>query len=231
MAPSLGCRGVGQTLLFVLLPIGAYLLGSVSFAWIAGRLKGIDLREHGSGNLGATNAGRVLGRPWFAAVFVCDVVKGLVPVLLGRFLPGWLGLGIEPVEHQVLMIAGGAGAILGHVYTLFHRFRGGKAVATSLGVLLGLVPVLAGILLALWLAVWLGARAALRLGASEAVGPASVLASAAAPFVWWALSAARDRDPFARDTRILTAFVVLLAVLVVIRHRSNIAQMLRRQRS
>lgn len=216
-----------MTLLLIVLPLAGYFLGSVSFAFIAGKLKGIDLREHGSGNLGATNAGRVLGGRWFAVVFLCDVAKGAVPVLAARFLPAMLGYQTAAVEHQVLMIAAGTGAILGHVFTLFHRFRGGKAVATSLGVLIALLPKLAGLCALVWLVVWLVAAVAFKAKKSTAVGPASVLTAFAAPVGWWLLV----EDPLAADTRILTAFVVLLAALVVIRHRSNIATMLGRRES
>jgi len=210
-------------LLLIVLPLAAYFLGSVSFAFLAGKLKGIDLREHGSGNLGATNVGRVLGGRWFATVFLCDVAKGAVPVLAARFLPAVLGYETEAVEHQVLMIAAGTGAILGHVFTLFHHFRGGKAVATSLGVLVALLPALAGLCALVWTVAWALAAFAFKAEKSAAVGPASVLAALAAPACWWLLV----DDPLATDTRILTAFVVLLSALVVIRHRSNIAKMLK----
>jgi len=216
-----------MTILLIVLPIVAYLLGSVSFAWLAGRAKGIELRDHGSGNLGATNAGRVLGARWFAVVFLGDVAKGALPVLAARLLPAWLGHEPSAVEAQVLQIAAGTGAILGHVFTLFHAFRGGKAVATSLGVLTSLLPALAGLCAATWIVIWALARLVARTGASAAVGPASVLAGISAPAWWWSLRA----DPLGQDTRILTAFVVILAVLIVVRHRSNIAQMVRGSRS
>ncbi|MDA3963257.1 MAG: glycerol-3-phosphate 1-O-acyltransferase PlsY [Planctomycetota bacterium] len=210
-----------MTLLFIVLPLGAYLLGSISFAYICGKLKGIDLREHGSGNLGATNAGRVLGGRWFALVMILDILKGVIPLVLARVLPGALGFETEVVEHQVLQIAAGAGAILGHVFTLFHRFRGGKAVATSLGVLIGLLPLLAGIVAATWVTIWAIGTFIFKAKRSAAVGPASVLAACLTPVYWYFLVS----DPFGADTRILTAFVALLCILVIIRHRSNIKAM------
>jgi len=219
------------TLLWVLLPLAGYLLGSVSFAWVAGRLKGVDLRQRGSGNLGATNAGRVLGLGWFFAVFCCDVGKGVTPVLAGRLLPEALGYHIGAIEAQALPIAAGAAAVFGHVFTLFHGFRGGKAVATSLGVLAGLLPLTAAILLLLWLLLF-GIIAALHRGRrSDAVGPASVLSALAAPLIYGAQRHLADGDPFAAGERLTTAFVVLMAVLVLLRHRSNIARIVRIGRS
>src|SRR5882724_6812016 len=127
-----------------LMALAAYLLGSVSFAWIAGRLNGIDLREHGSHSLGATNAGRVLGREWFFLVFALDVAKGWAPVYV---VDHSLGRG----GNTVLLLLVGAAAVLGHIFTCIHRFKGGKAVATSLGVLIALLPLVAAISFSVWL--------------------------------------------------------------------------------
>ncbi|MFW5846405.1 MAG: glycerol-3-phosphate acyltransferase, partial [Planctomycetota bacterium] len=163
-------------LLISVLLLAAYLVGSVSFAWLAGRLKGVDLRQHGSGNLGATNAGRTLGGAWFAIVFIADVAKGALPVLLVRLL---LPIDLVPVELPLLAVLTGAAAVLGHVFTCFHGFRGGKAVATSLGVLIGLVPLVAGLGAGIWLITWLLARKGFGMSSSDAVSPASLLAAAA----------------------------------------------------
>jgi glycerol-3-phosphate acyltransferase PlsY len=204
-----------------LLPFAAYLLGSVSFAWIAGKLNGIDLREHGSRNLGATNAGRVLGRKWFLIVFTADLLKGLLPVLAALHGPARLGLAVE--RPLLLAIASAAGAILGHVFTCYHGFKGGKAVATSLGVLIALMPAVAGAAFALWLVAWTIGWAGFRCAKSAAVGPASVVAALAAPGLhcWF------SRDPLHGDLP-LTVFIALLALLVVAKHRSNIAKLFAR---
>ncbi len=210
-------------MLLILLPIAGYLLGSISFAFLAGKLKGIDLREHGSGNLGATNAGRVLGPRWFALVLCCDVLKGVLPVLAARLLPAALGVEPAVVEHQVLMIAAGSSAVLGHVFTLFHHFRGGKAVATSLGVLIALLPLLALLCAGVWFVAWLIGIGIFKARKSAAVGPSSVVAALTAPVWWWWLV----DHPMAPESRILTAFVVLLSVLVIVRHRSNIVKLVK----
>ncbi|MCS6971080.1 MAG: glycerol-3-phosphate acyltransferase [Planctomycetota bacterium] len=179
----------------------AYLLGSVSFAYWAGRLHGIDLRRVGSGNLGATNAGRVLGGRWFAIVFAADLLKGLLPTALAQLAPlPWLPVAV------------GAAAVLGHVLTCFHGFKGGKAVATSLGVLLAIAPVAAALAGAAWLAVWLAVWRGLGLARSEAVGPASIIAALVAP-------AGHLLDP--GRTPITLGFIGALALLVVLRHVSN----------
>ncbi|HSA55987.1 MAG TPA: glycerol-3-phosphate 1-O-acyltransferase PlsY [Gemmatimonadaceae bacterium] len=111
----------------------SYVLGSISFAYLAGRLKGMDLRRHGSGNLGATNVLRTLGAPWAAAVLALDAAKGVAAVLL---VPRLLGPGPEAWP-----LACGVAAIGGHVWPVFLRFRGGKGVATAAGAFAALAPV------------------------------------------------------------------------------------------
>lgn len=202
-----------------LLPVAAYLLGSVSFAWIVGRLHGIDLRRHGSHSLGATNAGRVLGSRWFFVVFALDVAKGWAPVCAVKQLPGSGADG-----GMVLVLLVGAAAVLGHVFTCFHGFKGGKAVATALGVLIALLPLVAAVSFAIWLLALLSQWAVMSRSRSDAVGPASVVAAVAAPIVHLVVA----ERPWNGPELPLTIFILLLAVLVVLRHRSNIAKLLGR---
>jgi acyl phosphate:glycerol-3-phosphate acyltransferase len=204
-----------------LLPLAAYLLGSVSFAWIAGRLNGIDLREHGSRSLGATNAGRVLGRRWFFIVFALDVAKGWVSVFLAQLAL----VRADGGDPTTLLLLVGAGAILGHVFTCFHRCKGGKAVATSLGVLIALMPQVAGISFLAWLVAWLLQWAVFRRTRSDAVGPASVVAAIAAPLA----HILRAADAWRRPELPLTIFILLLSALVVVKHRSNLAKLFARK--
>src|SRR5262245_35878817 len=124
---------MNATTLSVLLVVGAYLLGSIPFGAVLARLKGIDLRQIGSGNIGATNVARAMGKGWAVAVLAADAAKGFVPVWLGRRFG---------FPAAVIAAAGGA-AIVGHMFTLFLRGRGGKGVATSLGVALALSPIAA----------------------------------------------------------------------------------------
>lgn len=112
---------------------GAYLLGAVPTGYIIVKIiKGVDIREIGSGNIGATNVKRALGTAWFFIVLFLDAMKGFVPVFLANYFFG------ETMPY--LPIIAGAFAIIGHTFTLFLKFKGGKGVATALGVFLGLAP-------------------------------------------------------------------------------------------
>ena len=146
----------GMPTLLLILTL-SYLLGSVTPALIVGRVRGVRLEDHGSGNAGATNTLRVLGPKFGALVLVLDMLKGLLAVVLisririGSGLPDWLG---SEADAWVAVFAGAA-ALFGHVYTLFGRYfygrwRGGKGVATAGGMLFGLVPLAAGVALLLF---------------------------------------------------------------------------------
>lgn len=129
-------------MMIILLILAAYLTGAIPTSFIVGRIKGIDLRQHGSGNLGATNAFRVLGRNAAIPVFVFDIFKGFFPTY---FFPLW-----DRSDVALLALAYGAAAIVGHVFSIYVRFKGGKGVATSAGVLLALAPAAVLIGLAVW---------------------------------------------------------------------------------
>ena len=195
----------------------AYLFASISFAWWVARSHGINLREHGSGNLGATNVGRVLGGRWFAVVFIADVFKGILPVTLMQIsLPAWE---IPDAAAGWWLTACAAAAVIGHIAPCWHGFRGGKAVATSLGVIIALSPLVAAAAAGVWLLAWL-VGLALGLGRSNAVAPASVCAAlGAAGLQWWWFGWGEEALP-------ITILVVLAAVLVVVRHRTNLQRLL-----
>lgn len=131
-----------EVLLLLLL---AYVLGSLPSGFLIGRLRGFDLREHGSGNLGATNVYRVLGSGAAVPVVVVDVAKGLVPAW---FFPGWDG-----TAGPSLAVAYGLAAIAGHVWPFTLSFRGGKGVATGAGVLLALAPLATLVALLVWIGI------------------------------------------------------------------------------
>jgi acyl phosphate:glycerol-3-phosphate acyltransferase len=186
-----------RPLLFVLV---AYLWGAVPASWIAGKLaRGIDLREHGSGNLGATNTFRVLGARVAAPVMVFDILKGLLPVVL---FSQWDG---SPDWRWEL--AYGAAAIVGHVFSIYMRFRGGKGVATSAGVMLAEAPVALGAGLVVWLIVL---RTTRMVSAGSIAAALTVLALL---FV----------TPVRPDIRILGVAVCLF---VIFAHRSNIQRIM-----
>src|SRR5689334_18385696 len=125
-----------QKTLLLLIP-AAYLLGSVPFGLLVGLARGIDVRSAGSGNIGATNVGRLLGGKFFALVFFLDLLKGLLPMLAAGFV-----VHFRATDPQIssLWLAVGFTAILGHMFSIFLKFKGGKGVATSTGVILGLWP-------------------------------------------------------------------------------------------
>jgi acyl phosphate:glycerol-3-phosphate acyltransferase len=181
--------------------VASYLLGSVPSSYLAGRwVRGIDLRDHGSGNLGATNTFRVLGARVAAPVMIADMLKGFVPVALFPQTDG--------VEAWGWALAYGAAAILGHVFSIYMGFRGGKGVATATGVFLALSPVAVGLALVGWLVV-------LRLG--RMVSLASIVA---AVLLVVGLLATEDRP------EVLT-LGIFVAAFVVYAHRANIRRILR----
>ena len=191
----------------------AYLLGSLSAAYWVARAKGIDLKQAGSKSLGATNAGRVLGKQWFFVVFFADLLKGVVAVEMGKFVAG------ETTVQMPMICA--AAVVLGHSFTCFHGFKGGKAVATSLGVLLALMPEVGATCFGVWLLAWLIGWKVFRRGAADAVGPASVLGALTLPAMWFAITDA----PWSAGKAPLSVFAILLSGLVVFLHRKNIAKL------
>ncbi len=204
-----------------LLTVAAYLVGSVPFGLLIGWWRGVDIRTRGSGNIGATNVGRVLGRPFGIAVFVADMTKGLVPTLaagwvLRRHWPGW---DLPESTRYLCWLGVGAGCVLGHNYPLYLRFRGGKGVSTSLGVTLGVYPDLTWAALAAF-GVWVAV-----VGVSRYVSLGSVCAAIALPLSFVGLSLCRGRDMLAQGWPLL-GFSVVLAVIVLIGHRSNIGRLL-----
>jgi len=202
-----------QTLLF-LVPI-AYLAGSVPFGLIVGKMRGIDVRTAGSGNIGATNVGRLLGVKFFALVFLLDLLKGLVPMLAA-------GAAIDFVAGNALTyalwLAIGFAAIAGHMFSVFLRFRGGKGVATSAGVVLGLFPyfTLPGLVALTVFAVtfW----------RSRIISLSSVVAAIAFPLIYLTLALVRSWQPFSVQLPLLV-FALLMTALIVFRHRSNLARL------
>jgi glycerol-3-phosphate acyltransferase PlsY len=160
----------------------AYLVGSIPSAYLAGRLKRVDLREHGSGNLGATNVLRVLGWRVALPVFLVDILKGVLPVLL---LTPWT----TTSQPERWAIAYGLAAIMGHVRPIFLLWKGGgKGVATAAGVFLALTPIPTLIALVVFIGVLLGAAVALPVAVALLDGwrtPVLLVAVLVAVFVFW----------------------------------------------
>src|SRR5688500_5602418 len=125
--------------LIVLIPI-AYLVGSVPFGLVVGKWRGVDPRKAGSGNIGATNVGRLLGKRYFLLVFSLDLLKGMLPMLVASAIVHRLPEAQRDRGVYVLWLLVAFAAVLGHMFSAFLKFTGGKGVATSLGVALGLAP-------------------------------------------------------------------------------------------
>lgn len=183
-----------------------YLIGAIPTAYIFGRLfKGIDIRQHGSGNVGATNAFRVLGKGPGAAVLIIDIIKGIIPTTLVANLFGFH----DPLTLGII----GLVAVAAHNWTVFLKFKGGKGIATSLGVLIGLtiqIPGLRPVLLSI-VGVWLGVF--LLFGY---VSLASLVAAVALPICMVTVHA-----PF-----VMVVMSIVLCLFVVFRHHSNIKRLL-----
>lgn len=190
--------------------LAGYLLGSIPSGFLAGRVRGIDIRSQGSGNIGATNVTRILGKKVGILVLVLDAAKGLVAVLLVPMFFGWLFLvKQESLIAGWLPILAGIGAVLGHNYTCWLGFKGGKGIATSAGVLVGLVPLALLIVLAVFLVVLVTTRF---------VSLASICGSVALPFAAWLTG----------QKLALVVVTAGLAAMAVIKHRSNITRLLNR---
>jgi acyl-phosphate glycerol 3-phosphate acyltransferase len=193
-----------MTLTLVLL--ASYVFGAIPFGYLVARARGVDILRQGSGNIGATNVGRVLGHGWGVFVFVLDFAKGAVPVLAADHLaPG--------PQAAPLPVAAGVAAFLGHLFPVYLRFRGGKGVATAGGVVAVLVPVPFLVAFLTWLTVFVSTRT---------MSLASLLAAA----VLCLTRLAATPDPWAPDERVVTAFCLAAAALVVARHHANIRRLL-----
>jgi glycerol-3-phosphate acyltransferase PlsY len=193
--------------LFVLLI--SYVLGSFPTGVIAGRLYGVDLREHGSGNTGFTNALRVLGPRAGVPVLLIDMAKGVLAVLVVAALagPG------SPLGPSGIRVAAGLAAIAGHIWPVFAGFRGGKAVATAAGVFLALSPVATAVALAVWFAAVLATRY---------VSIGSIASAIVLPFaVGIEARLARVAQPL-----LIVAAAAAVAIVIVVRHRGNLRRLL-----
>jgi len=184
----------------------AYLLGSIPFGLICGFLiKGVDIRQHGSGNLGATNVFRVIGKRWGICVLVLDALKGAMAVLVARYLLSASVIG-TPV------VVAGVTAIMGHAFPIWLRFKGGKGVATSLGVFLALAFIPTASTFGIWILVFATVRI---------ISVASLVAAFTFPLVLFVTCRSQEIFPF------LFAVSLLLLAFIVYTHRSNIKRLLR----
>lgn len=188
----------------------SYLTGAIPFGYLIARWRGVDILKQGSGNIGATNVGRVLGRPFGVLVFLLDFAKGAGPALVAKWFASTHSLEL-PADS--LSVAAAVSAFLGHLYPVYLRFRGGKGVATAAGAVSVLLPGPALAALFIWIAVVLAGRY---------VSLASLVAAIA-------LCVARlliAPQPWSAEQRILTLFCLIAAGFIFLRHRANIGRLL-----
>ncbi|MEM9165651.1 MAG: glycerol-3-phosphate 1-O-acyltransferase PlsY [Planctomycetota bacterium] len=210
---------MNETILRGVLVLAGYLVGAIPFGWIIAKAKGVDILRQGSGNIGATNVGRVLGRPFFYLCFACDVLKGLLPTLAFGLFTGVADSQARTAADLWWWLAAMVAPVMGHMFSPYLGFRGGKGVATGLGSMLGVFPILT-----LPAAVGLGVYL-LTVKATRYVGVSSCLAAVSLPAstagLWLAGVPAWTA---AWPAVVATA---LLAAVVVAKHRGNLSRTLR----
>jgi acyl phosphate:glycerol-3-phosphate acyltransferase len=192
---------------YIFVVVISYFLGATPSGYLAGLARGVDVRTAGSGNIGATNVFRVLGRTAGAIVLAADALKGFVsawwmPALALRLFPS------ADAARENLALAGGVAAILGHIYTFWLKFKGGKGIATSCGVVLAWAPVACLTAMALW---------GLVLAVSKYVSLASIAAAIILPFAVW----------YWKGSATMTGVMVGLSLLAIYKHKANIQRLLK----
>jgi len=196
-------------MILLVIALFSYLIGSIPSGYLVAKSQGIDIRQHGSKNIGATNVLRVMGKKWGYLVFFCDSFKGFASVKLGALIAAHALL--SPVLGSVIAAIA---CILGHNYTIWLRFKGGKGIATSGGVVLALFPVLVVLCVAvIWFVVFFAGRY---------VSLASIAAAVALPCVVFLATGKNGSDFW-----ILFGFSALIGALAIWRHQSNIGRLLK----
>jgi acyl phosphate:glycerol-3-phosphate acyltransferase len=194
----------------VLTSVLSYLIGAIPFGYLVGCWRGVDIMKQGSGNIGATNVGRVLGRPFGVLVFLLDFAKGGGPALAAKWFASAHPLELPP---DSLPVSAAVAAFLGHLYPIYLRFHGGKGVATAAGAVSVLLPVPTLAALLTWIVVVLAGRYV-------------SLASLAAAAVLCAFRLLLTPQPWNAEHNILTLFCLIAAGLIFLRHRANIGRLL-----
>ena len=198
-------------LVFSAVALVSYLLGSIPAGYLAGRIAGIDIRHAGSGNIGATNVTRVLGKRYGYPVFVVDFLKGLMAVSISILVEKRVQPVLVPTELPGIVAA--ISCVIGHSFPVWLSFKGGKGVATSMGALFGLVPFVALIGVAVWV---------ITFEMTRYVSVASMTAALAVPISILILMPLKQTGG-----AVLLYFSICLAALVIFRHRSNLSRLVR----
>lgn len=204
---------MSNTIEAVFMILGAYMLGSIPWGFIIGRIYGVDVRTVGSKNIGATNVTRTVGKIPGKICFVLDFLKGGLPVLAAQKVAdagAWEGY----AEWVVIIVM--LATIIGHIFPVFLQFKGGKGVSTAAGAIMALAPMPLIVALVVWVVVFF---------ISRYVSLASITAAAVLPVVAWAFAMANIGKPVAQSKWTLI-FLTVVAVLAIVRHHSNIRRLL-----
>jgi glycerol-3-phosphate acyltransferase PlsY len=196
---------------YIAITLLGYLLGSIPAGYLVGRIAGIDIRNAGSGNIGATNVVRVLGKRYGYPVFAIDFLKGLTAVLIAIAVARHVGLTEQ--WPQTFGVTAGVGGVIGHTFPIWLGFKGGKGVATSVGVIFGLMPVAALMVLGVWV---------LTFELSRYVSVASIIAALALPITVLFVSQRQHSDG-----AVVFYFSLCLTAVIILRHRSNLGRLMR----
>jgi glycerol-3-phosphate acyltransferase PlsY len=195
-----------KNMTYIIIFIGAYLFGATPWGFIIGKMKGIDIRKHGSGNIGATNVTRTLGGGLGKLCFLLDTLKGFIPVFMASIM-------VEDSQVDSAMIVATLATVLGHMFPVYLKFKGGKGISTTGGALLALAP---GAFICSAL-IWV-----ISFKTSRYVSLASIIAAATLPLNAWLL----NLTGLTKTTMPLIIFLAILGLLAVVRHISNIKRLL-----
>ena len=193
---------------FIIVALAAYLLGSIPTGFLVARAKGVDIRTVGSGNIGATNVFRVLGKGPGILVFVADAAKGFAAcAVFGSLGAKWFGGTATDATLEFFPIVAGLAVVLGHNYTCWLGFKGGKGIATSAGVLLALFPLALAVVLGIWILIF---------AVSRYVSLASIIGAFWLPVFVWLFDYSTQRIVIA----------IVMATLAIYKHKSNIRRLI-----
>ncbi len=201
-------------MLYIIVFFVSYLCGGIPFGLLIGKYNGVDVRSEGSGNIGATNILRICGKKWGYFCFIFDTLKGFVPVVLSKNLASLNQLS----HHHYIPIIVITGVVMGHIWSPYINFKGGKGVATSAGALLAITPIATLISLLIWYLVFLKFRY---------VSLASIIAAAALPIIAGSMTML-CHHPYTLIPKPILFFLSLLSMIVIIKHKRNINKLLNR---
>jgi acyl phosphate:glycerol-3-phosphate acyltransferase len=201
-----------QILLLIAIFIISYLTGAIPWGFVIGKLKGVDIREHGSGNIGATNVTRTIGKRWGVLCFFIDFLKGFLPVIVVKILfPNILFLTSTQISIAIILAV--LGTVIGHMYPIYLKFKGGKGVSTGAGALVAITPYAVICGLVVWVTVF---------KISKYVSLASIISAVSVAILSFIFSCT---NIYPLNTALLY-FIVFVAVMAVIKHKSNIKRLL-----